>query len=629
MRENDLAFSRHLRYSTLTLFICIYLLYIISSFYPDSFLWGVNHLAFFEDETKIIILLLAFLLGWPFFSSLYLRAIKILDDLRNLDKFHLSVLLLIIGAVSTGIFYHLRIGTDMYGDTRTLLSLIASKQYTFGDIFSFADKEPLTRLIHQQIARMFGLDQKFVFQLVSSICGGIYVITLLLFVKKIQGVIFWKFLIIIISLTAGVNQLFFGHVEDYTLVYLAIIIFLMLAWFIFEGKRVLGWMTIIFLIGVRLHIEMVLMLPAFLYVILFMYQAKYPQLKKWKQPKRIMISVFAVMVISILFYFFYFKAYRYDVGDQQEILQKIFLPLENWLPPPHEYTLLSLNHLSDVIQQFLFTVSPAVVLIICASVGCYRYLSWKEPRIIFFLLTVFFYFVFDFTINPMLTMPRDWDLLSPAAASVNFLAIALSQQLLDGSKDRADCTFLVGVALAISLLSSTIFFINADEEKAALRLENVGKWTYKSYYFGSAYIINVGEKMIKDIDKQIEHREKTIQDLLPYASKPDINLSLLYYKLGNLYYQHRNFNKASLHYSNALYYDPENASAIKSIGLVALQLWNFEEALKMFSFYNKHIKDTQVVKFEQYARGLLEMQNAGVAKVKIQQHLDELYEQNK
>jgi len=634
VRENDLAFSRHLRYSTLTLFIGICLLYVISSFYPDSFLWGVNHLAFFEDETKILILLAALLLGLPFSSFWYLRTIKILDNLKKLDKFHLSVLLLIIGVVSAGIFYHFRIGTDMYGDTRTLLSLIASKQYTFSDIFSFADKEPLTRLIHQQIAQVFGLDQKFVFQLMSSICGGIYVIALLLFVRKIQGAVLWKFLIIIISLTAGVNQLFFGHVEDYTLVYLAIIIFLMLAWFIFEGKKVLAWMLIIFLIGVRLHIEMALMLPAFLYVILFTYHNKYPYLKKWMQPKRIMISVFAVMVISILFYFFYFKAYRYDVGDQREILQKIFLPIENWLPPPHKYTLLSLNHLSDVIQQFLFTVSPAVVLIICSSIGCYRYLSWKEPRIIFFILAVFFYFAFDFTINPMLTMPRDWDLLSPAAASVNFLAIALSQQLVGGSKERSDCTFLVGVALTISLLSSTIFFINADEEKAALRLENVGKWTYKSYYYGSSYIINVGEKMIKDVDKQIEHREKTIQDLLPYASKPDINLSLLYYKLGNLYYQKSNFSKASSCFSNALYYDPENASAIKGRGLSAIQLWNFEEALKLFSFYNKEmnkigVKDTQAARCEQYARELIAMKNAGDEKANIQQRLYEIFKQNK
>ncbi|MBI4811616.1 MAG: hypothetical protein HY800_09310, partial [Ignavibacteriales bacterium] len=629
MRSNDLRFSRHLRFSILTLFGGVLLLYTISSFLPDSFLWGVNHLAFFKSDEKIFILVAALLLGLPFLSSRYIKIIEFVGRFNPPNKITLLIFFLIIGALGFGVFYHFRIGTDMYGDTRTLLSLLAGKHYTFSDIFSLADKEPLTRLIHQQLASFFNLDQKYTFQLVSSISGGVYLVVLLFFVRHLDGSVIWKFLIVVISLSSGVNQLFFGHVEDYTLVYLAIVLFLMFAWMVFDGKKMLVWMIIVFVVGIRLHIEMILMLPALLYVIRYVSHNKYPNLSKWLQLKRIITVVAATMVISILLYFFHFQAYRYNVGDQQEVMTKIFLPIENWLPPPHSYTLLTLNHFSDVIQQFLYTVSPAVVLIICSSIGCYRYLSWREPRIVFLLLAVFYFAIFDFTINPMLTMPRDWDLLSPAAASINFLAIALSRQLIGRSQKHSNCTFLVGVALAVSLISSSIFLINSDEEKAALRLEGIGKWTFKSYYHGSSYIINVGEKMMKDVQQQIEHREKTIQDLLPYASKPDINLSLLYYKLAVVYYERQLFDKASFNFSKALDYDPENASALKGKGLIALRSSNFNEAFKIFSFYNKQVnhpkvKDSQAIVYEQYARQLLKLQNESMEPSEIQKRLNQI-----
>ena len=628
MHSNEKESAAHPRLIAVVLVTGTILLYGIASLLPDSFLWGVNHLAFLKPRESFIVLATASLLGLFFILFDYKKIFGFFEWFLPLNKTKLIPVL--FGLLGAAIFYYFRINTDMYGDTRTLLSLLAGEPYSIADIFNFQDKEPLTRFIHQHLARFLDLDQKLVFQLVSASCGGIYFALLLIFIRNIKAPGVWKFLIVAIGLACGVNQLFFGHVEDYTLAYLAIVVFMMFGWLLFDGKKVIWCLVITFLIGTRLHIEMILLLPALAYGILYYYKDKYAPLKKWLQPSRIVVVALSTMIAGVLLYVFYYHADRYVTGDQKEIMTKIFLPVVNPLPAPHSYSLFSINHISDVVQQYLFISSPAVLLLFCTGAVCRRYILWREPRVIFYILGVFYFFVFNSTVNPMLTMPRDWDLLSLSAASVIFLSIAVSKQLFDRTEGNSKCAFILGIALSASLLSSTIFYINMNEERAGLRLEGIGKWTFKSYYQGSVYIINVGEKMIQNTGDQIGHREKTIEDLLPYASKPDQSISLLYYKLGVENYYQRRFGHSSENFTNALNYDDGNASALKGLGLIALQTKNFKQASEIFSFYNTNInrriiKDTQGVRLEELCGQLKRMAETDADSAFVQAKLDEIY----
>jgi hypothetical protein len=617
-------------HSGFLLFILFLSIYFIGSFFPDSFLWGVNHLAFLPAMMRIIVLLIALSTGFLLMSQKFQSYIDNKIHFLSYPFIVRTLILFLIAISGTAIFYIFRIRTDMYGDTLTLLSLLAEKKYTLVDLFDLSDKEPLTRFVHQLLASVFGIDQKSIFQIVSAVSGGLFLVLIIVFIASRKNTKSWKLLAVVVLFFAGANQLFFGHVEDYTLIYLTITVFLVLAWNLFDGKNVFGWMVIVFLIGSRLHIEMILLLPALLYAGAFGFEQRRGRSNHWLQPRRIILLVLASIVGALFLYLFYFEAYRYSTGDQKEIMTKIFLPVVNPLPEPHSYSLISLNHFSDVIQQLFLIASPALVLLAIVIIGYGKIIRWDEPRLIFSIIALFYFVIFNFTINPMLSMPRDWDMLAPAAAVINFASIAIAFQLFKNLKNTFNYSKIIGAVGAVAILSCTIFIINADEQMSALRLEGVGKWVFKSYYNGSSYIINMGEKMMGDPQKQIEHREQTIKELLPYATKHDLNISMLYYKLAVLYYQQRNFENSGSRCADALKYDSQNASALKTMGLSLLQLKQFDKAINLFSFYNKNvnipaIRDSLVIALEETARSLESMNSTHGKNTEIQNKLDELY----
>jgi tetratricopeptide (TPR) repeat protein len=590
---DDFVTEKHFLTIALGLYVSYLIVSVIASFLPESFLWGIHHLAFFDISTRSVLVALAIIVAFPPVSKTIVvfieKAWARLRPIRILMPF----LILFVGIGGTLVFYRFRIITDMYGDSRTLLSSLTGRLYGVADIFRLDESEPLSRLLHQVISQYFRIDLKTTFQLVSSICGGLFLISVCLFVKNIHASIPIKFLVTLFLVTCGTNQIFFGHVEDYTVVYLAIILFLMLGWNCFEGKRTFGLMAIILLIGIRLHMEMILFLPAFLYLAAYNLGEKFPVMKPWIEPKRIILLISLSVICAVIAYFFIFHAYQLSTDLQSERASKIFLPLENPLPYPHSYSLLSLNHLSDVLQEFLLTVTPGALIILCLGALLFKYIPWQNPRIVFFALGSFYFFLFDLTVNPLLTMPRDWDFLSLAAAPVTFLAIAVAAEFFQKVGSTAVSKAFLGIVLGGAIISSSIFAINSTELKAGQRLRSMGVWTYRSYFWGSAYMINVGLKMIPDINDEIPERLRILRNLSPYAAS-DLEISFLYQKLGQTYALKRDYRRASDCFITAIRTCKENGEAFKFLALVRLKSRQFDDALDVVDHYNELVNDPEV-----------------------------------
>ncbi|TLY31262.1 MAG: hypothetical protein E6K56_05345, partial [Ignavibacteria bacterium] len=260
--------DRNLIISALGLSGILITLYCVASFFPASFLWGVNHLAYLDPVARVLLLIVGVALVIPFCSTRYVTLAENLYGFVLSRRVIYGVISLGIGAGCAICFYQWRISTDMYGDTRTLLRLLSSRIYTLSDLINPRETEPLTRMVHQTLANLLQTDIKSTFEIVSSVCGGILISASLLFLRGIKAPPRWKTLIIAVIVTTGANQLFFGHVEDYALVYLCGILFLMTAWSWFEGKNVFPLLIGLFIVGVRLHVEMILLLPALIFGIL-------------------------------------------------------------------------------------------------------------------------------------------------------------------------------------------------------------------------------------------------------------------------------------------------------------------------------------------------------------------------
>lgn len=581
-------------------FVLFLLLYLAGSIYPESFLWGVHQLAFLGIGVRIALVLLAVALALPPVSSLYVPQLEAVLAPAGIRKAVLLPILLAAGVLATVVFFRFRISTDMYGDSRTLLTLLAHREFTLADLFriELTDdtlREPLTRLIHQTIARLSGLDQKLVFQIVSSVCGGLFVMLFPYAVLTFRGSPAWKLLLLVAGFTCGANQLFFGHVEDYTLIYLFIMLFLILAWKSFDGHNTLPLLATVFLIGTRLHSGMVLFLPALTYLFVHSKSHTKPRLKNLIRPRTILFAIGLTLVAGTAAYFFYFKADHMLVGDRKERGDKVFLPLVNAFLPPHNYTLQSPSHLSDIVQEMLLTVSPGAVILLCLGLAFFKQVRWNNPRTIFFGISAFYFALFDATVNPLLTPERDWDLLSLAAAPVIFFAISLSRDWFDHPREPSFPRVAVGISIALGLLSCTIFYVNSDPGPAGQRLRSLGVWAFNSYYLGSAYLLNVGSRYLPDRSAEIDERIRILKKLDASKSNPDLELGFLTHKLADALYLDGRYTEAGRYYSKSLREDPYNASAIKALTGVSLQTGDVDAAAGYIGYYNDNINGRDVV----------------------------------
>ncbi len=627
--QNDEVVSRRFILFAFILFACYLTVSLIASFFPESFLWGIHHLAFFDPATRVILVALAIVAAIPPVSGKILTLIERSSEGGGKMNILFPLLTILAGAGGAWIFYHFRIITDMYGDSRTLLFSLADRGYGLADIFRLSENEPLSRLVHQVISRYTGLDLKTTFQLVSSVCGGLFLMAVCRFVKNLRTSIPVKVLAVFVLVGCGTNQLFFGHIEDYTLVYLAIMLFLMLGWNAFEGIRSYGLMAILLVIGVRLHMEMILLLPAFLYLGAHKVGERHPAVKRWIAPKWILLYVGISLIGAVLAYFFVFHADQLSTDLQTERASKIFLPLGNPLPYPHMYSLLSLNHLSDVLQEFLLTVSPGALIILCLGAMMVRSFPWRNPRTVFFALAGFYFVLFDLTVNPLLTMPRDWDFFSLAAAPVTFLAIALAFDFFQTRGSHAGARALAGIVLGSAIISCSIFAINQNASKAAQRLRSVGVWTYRSYFWGSAYMINVGLKMIPDLSEEIHERSRILRTISPDAAASDLEVSFLYQKLGQSYAMLHDYPRAAESLGAAIRKSGDNGDAYKLLALVRLKLGQFDAALDVVDQYNRLVNDPDVTEpkglvVAEYIHYLMYLESTETDSTVIRRQLDDI-----
>jgi hypothetical protein len=581
-------------YIALTVSSVFGIMYVIASFFPDSFLWGVHQLAFFDVPTRFILIAFVIVLTLPPVSS------RIINLLEKIVEWHVSkfwkaiVFSLVIGIAGIFLFQHFSIALDMYGDTTKITNYAASREWSFADVFNYKENEPLTYLSYKLIMMVSGVDWKTAFYNVSVGSGGVFLFLLFLFVFFLEGSALWKIFFAMLWLTSGINQNFFGHMENYSLVYLFNFFILFLAYQLFTGKKVLSVLLIIFLIGIRVHLETILLLPAILYAIVYSAKERFPKLQQWLQPKYIMGFVFVTLLFGVWAYFFHFQAYHYTTTAFEERAGKLFLPLINPLPAPHSYSLLSLNHLSDVVQEILYTTSPIAIIFILLSVIVFKRIRWSEPRMIFFLLASFYFLLFNLTINPIQSPPRDWDFVCLAAVPINFLAITLSAQLFQLVKEKSVQQKILAFAIAPALLSSTIFLVNASETKISKRLASLGEWTFKSYYYGSTYMINVGLRTITDIDTQIAEREKTISDLISSKSMSDLQFGVLYEHLGYAYYRKKDYENSYQSFSKALKEDEENTRLMAIMANAAILTYRFDSASELLATYNETENDPEI-----------------------------------
>lgn len=326
---------------------------------------------------------------------------------------------------------------------------------------------------------------KTAFLIFDTIFGGLFVFTWLHFINRFVTINKWKIILGLAGVTAPFLLVFFGHIEIYAPILFIELLWLYLAFLYIktEKKQVLWLLIVVLLISLKLHSISILCIPALLILLWKHYKGEYPN---WKYIGRFIIT--PIFIIGAIIYFFILEDHIDGRSLQGTALafDHIFLPLFSPDAPLDNYNLLSFNHFFDFFSVFFLWSPIALLLLIFFIVLKRKVINWNAPEILISGLSLFLYVMFFFVINPLLSLPIDWDLFSLPAPFLLVFVAAIAIQLEAEISSRK----VLYAANILVVLSLPIFIVHQSQESISRRLESVAVRNYTTYYEWTAKTID-------------------------------------------------------------------------------------------------------------------------------------------
>jgi len=249
---------------------------------------------------------------------------------------------------------------------------------------------------------LFGWSVTYSYQFLSAFAGGVFVFILLVFSAEVMPKQFLESFFLMIS--GGFMQLFFGDVENYSLVSVVILLYFLLAYLFVKGKVKIIAPSMMLSLAMCFHLLAGWLLPSLVY--LWIISARR---KEYSQLMIGLASYVLVFLLTLLFLHFhglpirslYYRSHAFGHGGH--ILEMLTRP--------------SLEYYWQLIN-LLFLMFPALLMFI-------PLLTFKRidasPFNVFMILSTLFMLAFMFTWNAMLGVYNDWNLFAPCAIPLSIL----------------------------------------------------------------------------------------------------------------------------------------------------------------------------------------------------------------
>lgn len=501
--------------------------------------------------------------------------IRSYDDTINIERLPINLktisIITVLFMIATLIFSMVK---DFYGDAYKFNSFLSKtpsvipkganeKFFTF-ELTPWAGEGTILAMV-TYIAYYMEVTYKTAFLIFDTIFGGLYIFTWLHFLHKFVKTNRWKIILSLAGITAPFVLLFFGHIEIY-----APIIFFHLLWiylsflYIKTEKSYLLWLLLFgLLINLKLHSISLLCIPALGILLWKRFKGAYPS---WKQIGSFVIT--PIFIIGGVIYFFILEDHIDGRSLQKSAMafDHIFLPLFSLDAPLDKYNLLSFNHFFDF-SSLLFIWSPIATLIgLFLIITRRKKIDWNNPYIIFSGLCLLLFTMFFFMINPLLSLPIDWDLFSIPAP---FLLVFITTLIIPLEKDNNLPSFkIISVAIIIAILSLPAFIVHQSEKSLSNRLESVAIYIYSTYYEWTAKTVDNAYSLDnKNHFNRLTRGEALLKKLKPLA-KPEIDYEYcaLLIDQGRYYLRtYKDSNKALELFYEAQKYAPSNNAKLLSL----------------------------------------------------------------
>jgi tetratricopeptide (TPR) repeat protein len=570
------------------------LIHLIASYFPKERLWGLNLLYFLPPLWKWILVIAAILILMPqvnkavggFWNSFHsFKKSKVKSRWRYLRY----ILFSLAGGV---VFWIFRVKTYLLGD-----SFLRARAINLGGVFSNFT-EPLDFYLHMKISLLLGWDAFRTYAFLSVLAGVIF-----LFLCQLFADIFGKdnkerWFIILIILTLGSNQLFFGYVESYTLVYVAIFLFIFLSFRYLENKSAILLPVLAFFLALSLHLLSLVLLPSLLYLI-YQKRVKRPVTANVKQGRGWIILTIAVILVvaggTILLQHFN--------PDRKGLGYYLIFPLGG---NQSYYSIFSASHLLDLVNHQLLITPIGIMIGLISILYFWRKIDFKDRIFRFLLILSVCSLAYAFFMDPKLGYPRDWDLFAFTGLGYTILGIYI---FIQGGKEIKSKDFrYVTLALLLASLVSTIpwIYVNASEKKSAERIEylldldmerspsgrenlaiyyeqkeewqkEIDQWQKAIAITGSArYMDNLAAAYFNNQQYDLALKE------LEMSLKVDSTFHFTHYGLAEIYIQMGRNEEAISEYRKAIKEQPNITQYYDNLGVLLTNLKRYPEAIQVF-----------------------------------------------
>ena len=333
--------------------------------------------------------------------------------------------------LSGAMFWAARLRHLKWGDSYLLSVALSYPDLELRVIYNW--QAPFTVFLHQRLWQfvadpLFGRPVETVYAAVSVLCGMVFVYLLLVFMAQLGRNATESMVLTGLVLTTGSMQLFFGYVENYTVVSLALLVTLFLAWHALQGEIKPVWPVLGLSLANAFHPSTVFLWPGM-------------GVLSWLCRRRGRVSALSVLLQTVL--------PPLLVGGSVLALMEsgghglsAFLGVDRpgggdgiWFVPPVEtttqwqrYTMFSAAHVLDWGNVHLL-ISPfglPLVVMVLAAVLRFRLTLFDTQNhkdfAVLLGVTAGMYILLTWLWNPDYGGRKDWDLFAPSAFVYTLLA---------------------------------------------------------------------------------------------------------------------------------------------------------------------------------------------------------------
>ncbi len=545
-------------------------LHILFAYWQPVSVWGVDFLRFHDAISRTIFVLLSTAL-------LFMAARRRLGRwTRGIARFFdsgfgtwqsvLSWVLLLFGGLM--VFWSMRSAVHLLGDGIMLMRELDD----FWSEVPRTDRAPLTfwivRGLHRAGASAWHSAET-TYRIFSCVSGILYLVVARYAARLLGKGALERFLILALLLGAGYMQLFFAYVENYAFLFPFMLLYLLLGIRVLNGRLTVWWPAALLGVLMALHITMMTLAPSLLALAILNGRAE--GVSGTTGHGRLAARAGFALLVSAVVCFGALLLIQFDLIAYLQKRQGFYiLNLFSEPGPKQHYRLFSIGKWVDFVNQyFLVTPSALMALLLC------RRTSWlRGPDRQFVLVAALFPILFTVVANPELGAFRDWDVFAFAALPITLWA-ALT--VVREFRDRIVSVDAAGLICAAAVLH-TVFWIgvNADDLSAEARFSSKMEGGYLS-----AHARSHGWETLA-----VYHRDhgRSVQAIGAYeaATEADPGFAGGFYNLGNLYYDLKQYDRASVYFQKVIALEPDFAEAYYNFGNMYYDTGKYERAIGKF-----------------------------------------------